>query len=133
MGTEKPTDYCDIVSGLQTKWAGMNDAMMSLTFSLTGGDDYSGIMQPFQTIHPFFGWVYILFVVMVTLCLFNVLVGIFVQDSEDIVTWDRNLVLTNAVKKNDFEEDILKQLFYEIDRNRTGEISMKEMQMALLR
>jgi len=121
------------VKGIRDNWAGMNSALMSLTFSLTGGDDYGNIMRPFFLINSMYGWLYILLLITVTLCFFNVVVGIFVQDSEDIVAWDRNLVLTNAVKKNDFTEDILRQLFYEIDKNRTGEISLKEMRMALMR
>ncbi|CAK0788605.1 unnamed protein product [Prorocentrum cordatum] len=74
----------EVVDDLRENWGSMNLAMISLIFSLTGGADYGDLMKPFQMISPAFGWIYILFVVMVTLCLLNVLVGIFVQESEDI-------------------------------------------------
>merc|ERR1712032_547019 len=111
--------------GIIKYWAGLWPAMRSLVFSLTGGADYGELMEPWTCINPLLGILYIFFIMTVTFGLLNVLVGIFVQESEKIVHWDRSLVLKNAIEKRKLDDEILSQLYCQIDRQNKGSISLQ--------
>jgi Ca2+-binding EF-hand superfamily protein len=121
----------DIKTGLTSHWNGMVPTITSLIFSLTGGADYGDLMKPFSDIRPFLGALYMFFVLAITFGLLNVLVGVFVQESEQMIHYDRSLVLQNALEQHECNVEVLSQLFSEIDKDSTGKITLEEMLAAL--
>merc|ERR1712113_446269 len=61
----------------------------------------------------------------------NVLVGIFMQKTNDIGIWDRDVVLGHALQTHKDDVKDLHELFREIDKDGSGEISTDEFVHAM--
>mmetsp|Transcript_65775 Transcript_65775/g.152828 ORF Transcript_65775/g.152828 Transcript_65775/m.152828 type:complete len:175 (+) Transcript_65775:36-560(+) len=72
-----------------------------------------------------------LFVLFTTLGIFNILVGIFVSETERVAEWDKNLVVQGELMKQEATVETLEELFSSIDKDANGVISFDELATAV--
>jgi len=116
---------------LRTYWDGVWPGMRSLIYSVTGGMDWGDMAAPFWQIHSAYGIMYIAFIMFTVFGLLNVLVGIFVQEAAQLARWDRDLVLDDALTREQATIVQMRELFQLIDVDGTGEISFTELEKSL--
>jgi len=63
--------------------------------------------------------------------LLNILVGIFVQEAEELSKWDKDFVVDGFVTKKKEKEKEISDLFDLMDTERNGVLSLKELSDAL--
>jgi len=120
-----------IVKSLSDNWNGMLQAIRSLIYSISGGDDWGNLAGPFWTIPPFCGVAYMVFVIMTIFGLLNVLVGIFVSEAGDLTKWDKDFVIDAFIQKRRDQAKEISELFDSIDLDGTGKITFEELSKAL--
>merc|ERR1711983_165087 len=81
---------------LSKNWKGMPNAVLSLIYSISGGADWGNLAHPFWSVGIVYGLSYVAFVILTIFGLLNILVGIFVQEAEELSKWDKNFVVDVA-------------------------------------
>merc|ERR1711920_578824 len=89
---------------LQDEWSGLGFAVRALVYTITGGLSWGDVSEPFWHMSFVHGTIYGLFVVIAIFGLLNVLVGIFVRQTEEARSWDLDGVLGRAME--DRKKDI---------------------------
>mmetsp|Transcript_86873 Transcript_86873/g.202234 ORF Transcript_86873/g.202234 Transcript_86873/m.202234 type:complete len:591 (-) Transcript_86873:185-1957(-) len=120
-----------ISAKLKEHWNGVLPAMFSLIESISGGADWGDLAEPFMEIWWVHGSAYTLFVLFTTLGIFNILVGIFVQEAERVADWDKNLVVQEELMKMESTLQTLEDVFHSIDIDGDDFISYEELAEAL--
>merc|ERR1712187_15453 len=120
-----------IKSGLIEHWDGLFQGMLSLIFAVSGGDDWANIGKPFFQLNLFYGVVFAVIVLVSLFGVLNVMIGIFVQKASQIELWDRELALMATDVQHKAQNETYKMLFQEIDADRSGSISLTELQQRL--
>jgi len=64
-------------------------------------------------------------------CLLNVLVGIFVQSTNEIAKIDRDFVIQEEMERNDSQMNQMRDLFKEVDEDKSGLITWDELESNL--
>jgi hypothetical protein len=112
---------------VQRWWNGMFLSVRSLVLTITGGWSWGELAAPFFAISPIQGSVYMVFVVAFMVGLLNILVGIFVQKSDDRASWDPDGVLIDAFENIRIESARLEDLFKEIDITNKGGVTLHDL------
>eukprot|EP00928_Gymnodinium_smaydae_P005487 TRINITY_DN11867_c0_g1_i1.p1 TRINITY_DN11867_c0_g1~~TRINITY_DN11867_c0_g1_i1.p1 ORF type:complete len:519 (-),score=68.62 TRINITY_DN11867_c0_g1_i1:122-1612(-) len=118
-GAHKVAETNGTKDALKANWSGVLRSIISLIYSCTGGSDWSDLAQPFLDIGQVSGALFILFVVFITLGVLNVLVALFVDATNDIHRWDREIVVLDAMERQRSKEDQLKHIFGHFASNRS--------------
>eukprot|EP00928_Gymnodinium_smaydae_P089561 TRINITY_DN7350_c0_g4_i1.p1 TRINITY_DN7350_c0_g4~~TRINITY_DN7350_c0_g4_i1.p1 ORF type:complete len:640 (+),score=110.64 TRINITY_DN7350_c0_g4_i1:23-1921(+) len=88
--------------------------IFSLFKSITSGVDWGDPAQVLVDISPFLGFMFALYVAFATLCVMNIIIGIFVENSSVLALKDeQTLVLESVEEKNQWHDEVVK-LFYEL-------------------
>merc|ERR1719410_2439526 len=109
----------------------MGYAVCSLFYSISGGQDWGALAAPFWTIKGGSGVSYMAFVILTIFGLLNILVGIFVQEAEELSKWDKDFVVDGFVTKKKEKEKDISELFDTMDTEANGVLSLKELSVAL--
>jgi len=124
-------EFNEVKEQLSANWNGMSYAVVSLIYSISGGADWGDLAEPFWTMRGGVGMSYMFFVILTIFGLLNVLVGIFVQEAEEISKWDKDFVVDGFVTKRKEKEEAMTSLFDDMDTGKDGELSLTEMSDAL--
>merc|ERR1712079_848062 len=106
-------------------------AIYSLLYSISGGQNWGELAEPFRMISIMDGFVFTLMIFFIMFGFFNVVIGIFVTETGDIENLDRDLVLQNAARRSEAMTDNIKFLFEKIDKHRDGFMTCDELSVAL--
>jgi hypothetical protein len=89
----------DVFDGIVLYWSSVQQSMMTLFWSVTGGADWEPLAMPIRKADPFFYGLYFFYIAFAALAVLNVLTGMFVdtamkvaqQDEQDVEEelWDR--------------------------------------------
>jgi len=123
--------FDETVSDLGDSWNGMAFAVCSLVYSISGGADWGDLAKPFWTIKGGAGVSYMAFVILTIFGLLNILVGIFVQEAEELSKWDKDFVVDGFIQKKKDKEQEISDLFDTMDTEENGVLSLKELSDAL--
>merc|ERR1712032_1518988 len=94
----RPADF----QVLAQNWNRVSNAIMSLLYGVTGGEDWPPLAEPFfhmgmmVEVH---GTIFTLFILVTTLGLLNVLVGVFVASSNDFANVSLSAALERAISQ----------------------------------
>jgi hypothetical protein len=120
-----------VTKSLGDNWNGMSYAVCSLIYSISGGADWGDLAEPFWTIKGGSGCSYMVFVILTIFGLLNILVGIFVQEAEELSKWDKDFVVDGFINKKKEKEKDISELFDTMDTEANGVLSLKELGDAL--
>merc|ERR1719410_3342595 len=109
----------------------MGYAVCSLFYSISGGADWGTLAYPFWSVGMGYGLSYVVFVILTIFGLLNILVGIFVQEAEELSKWDKDFVVDGFVTKKKEKEKEVSDLFDLMDTEQNGVLSLKELSDAL--
>jgi len=129
--TTKSTELKEVMTSLSANWNGMGCAVRSLFYSISGGADWGDLAEPFWTVGHGSGLSYMAFVILTIFGLLNILVGIFVQEAEELSKWDKDFVVDGFVTKKKEKEKDISDLFDLMDTEQNGVLSLKELSDAL--
>ncbi|CAK0834697.1 unnamed protein product, partial [Prorocentrum cordatum] len=110
---------------LQEYWDGIFLSMRTLIYSVTD------VAAPFWTMGPVYGLSYLVFVTSMLLGLLNVMVGVFVQESANVLLLDRELVLDRGVESGQASRQLLAELFLLLDADQNGYLTEEEIMKGL--
>jgi len=114
------------LSLLQLYYADIPTTMLSLFMAVTGGVDWIDIYKPMRSIHTGWGLCFLLYVFFVVLGVFNVFIGLFVEQALDSSQMDNDLILqADTDKAKAFMKDV-KKMFKEIDTHEQGTVSVEQ-------
>jgi len=116
---------------LEENWGGMFVAVRSLIYAISGGADWGDLAAPFWHIGMFPGVLFVVYILVSTLGLLNVLVGIFVQEAGEISQWDKDLMVDGIIEKREKRSREITALFESIDLEKTGWLSLEELSTSL--
>eukprot|EP00928_Gymnodinium_smaydae_P081708 TRINITY_DN65184_c0_g1_i1.p1 TRINITY_DN65184_c0_g1~~TRINITY_DN65184_c0_g1_i1.p1 ORF type:complete len:814 (+),score=175.48 TRINITY_DN65184_c0_g1_i1:62-2443(+) len=105
--------------------------LLSLFMSISGGMDWWEFGKPFMEIHWFYGVFFVLYIFIMTFGVLNIITGIFCEAAAEIANSDRDLVVGAEIERQHSYVNSLKELFMELDKDRSGTIGFPEFQEAL--
>jgi len=111
---------------------GVFKAMFSLFMTITGGVDWEEVAFPLMDIGWFPCLLFMLYVAIMTLCVMNVLLGIFCQSALDTAACDIDNVIQLQLLEKERFVDRLKNLFGQWDTTDSCECTLVEFQKHLM-
>jgi len=111
---------------------GVFKAMFSLFMTITGGVDWEEIAFPLMDIGWFPCFLFMLYVAIMTLCVMNVLLGIFCQSALDTAATDIDNVIQLQLLEKERFVDRLRNLFETWDTSESCECTLAEFQKHLM-
>jgi Ca2+-binding EF-hand superfamily protein len=118
---------------LHSNWNGMGAAVVSLVYSISGGASWGDLAFPFWAFGSGCGLSYMAYVILTVFGLLNVLIGIFVQEAEELSKWDQDFVtdIADYIKKKKKKDKQIARLFSRLDKDKSGEVSLRELSLSL--
>lgn len=113
---------------LRGHFDGILITMLSLFTSITGGMDWWDLGEALCQVSALMGIVFFVYFVFMTFGVLNIIIGIFVESANSIVQTDRDLVVASEIERKESYANHIKEMFAEIDENRSGTISWTELQ-----
>eukprot|EP00450_Noctiluca_scintillans_P029945 CAMPEP_0194543392 /NCGR_PEP_ID=MMETSP0253-20130528/85731_1 /TAXON_ID=2966 /ORGANISM="Noctiluca scintillans" /LENGTH=144 /DNA_ID=CAMNT_0039390149 /DNA_START=273 /DNA_END=704 /DNA_ORIENTATION=+ len=106
-------------------------AMLTLFLSFLGEADYKSVITTLYHVDSFHCAIYILFVLFVAIAMANVIAGVFVTDTIEMVTQDRELRQRGELMRSRKNMQILSTLFQELDRSGEGLLTRETFEAQL--
>merc|ERR1719456_970320 len=97
--------------------------------AISGGNDWGGIAEPLLPISVFYTVIFVLYVLFVTFGVLNVLTGVFLESSGEIM--DRDLVTQAEVARKATFSKEMHRMFDMVDMDDSGRITWDEFHTAL--
>merc|ERR1712136_529027 len=95
--------------------------------TITGGISWWDVVKLFLDVSLVYVVLYALFVVIMLLAVMNIITGIFVSDAVERVSMDRDMVSEAETERNAHHIKVLRDLFYEIDKDGSNSITLDEL------
>jgi len=121
-----------ITNGFKEYWGGMYWAMYSMIYSISGGKDWGDLAEPFVLLSTVHGMVFTGIILFMLFGFFNVVVGVFVNETAGVDSLDPELIIQNSTKRLEGLSKSLRQIFEEIDEDGDGHLTVDEVKTALL-
>jgi len=112
-------------------FTGVVYTLYTLLQAISGGNSWGDIASPFLGIDDTYGLLFTSFIIFIMFGLLNVLVGVFVQNTEAIANIDRDFVLQEEMNRKSSNINKLRELFNQVDVDGSGTISWKELKANL--
>eukprot|EP00928_Gymnodinium_smaydae_P089560 TRINITY_DN7350_c0_g3_i1.p2 TRINITY_DN7350_c0_g3~~TRINITY_DN7350_c0_g3_i1.p2 ORF type:complete len:275 (+),score=51.87 TRINITY_DN7350_c0_g3_i1:1030-1854(+) len=114
LAAEERDSESERITTLKSFFGSLILTIYSLFMSITGGVDWGEPSQALLEISPWLAVLFSLYVAFATLCVMNIIIGIFVENSSMLALKDEQTLLLESVdEKNRWHDDVLK-LFYEL-------------------
>jgi len=118
----------EVVRGdLAEHYSGVFMSIYTLIQSVSGGNSWGDVAECFVSISWTYGVAFTAFIIFVMFGLLNVLVGVFVQNTESIAGIDRDFVIQEEMDRKSSLINQMRQLFKEVDADNSGTITWKEL------
>jgi len=112
---------------LLTCFGSVATSMLTLFMTITSGNSWGDCFEPLYVVSGgLANLFYLTYVCLMTLCVMNVLVGIFCQSAIDTAAADQDVVISAQLQDKERFVSILKQLFYEWDETGKGTCSVED-------
>lgn len=113
--------------GMNTYFHSLPMALLTLFMTITGGISWWDVVKLFLDVSLVYVVLYALFVVIMLLAVMNIITGIFVSDAVERVSMDRDMVSEAETERNAHHIKVLRDLFYEIDKDGSNSITLDEL------
>jgi len=120
-----------VYDDLRMYYAGVFETLYTLLMSVSGGISWGEVAAPFISIHAIYGVAFTFFIIFVMFGLLNVLVGVFVQNTEAIAQVDKEFVIQEEMARKDSMMNQMRELFNEVDVDKSGTITWQELRVTL--
>merc|ERR1719271_600912 len=100
--------------------------LLTLFSCISNGVDWWEVGEFLMKISPFVGIMFILYIAVMTLGILNIITGLFVENTAHISKIDRHIVVESEVKANLGVINELRVMFLELDKEKTGFLSMDD-------
>jgi len=107
---------------------GMPRTMLTLFMSVTGGIEWTSVFAPLLAIHTLYGSLFVVFVTIMILVTLNTITGIFVAEAVEMATVDQDILVQAHREENRQYLSNLRDLFNEMDPEKTGQITLNTFQ-----
>lgn len=107
-------------AGLLEHFGSVPVAMLSLFMALSGGNDWCTYTELLFAAHWSYGALFVFFIAFMSLCVMNIITGIFVGSTYDIAQIDRALAVQKEIEAQESYERNLRDLFQEFDDDHSG-------------
>jgi len=131
MGGQDRVDDADLLDGLELNYGTMFKTMCVLFEGISGGNDWAGLAENLRTIGDAYYLCFALYVVFVTLGVLNIVTGFFVDGTMQASANHKELMLREAQEKRNTMVEMLGELFVQLDKDRSGKISLEELETQL--
>lgn len=111
-------------------WGTIPRAMFTLFEAITGGIDWDMAARSLGAVHPFFMFVFVVYIAFFYFAVLNVVTGVFCQSAIENAQHDRELMvrdlLSNKQMYVDSVQDQFTAMFEIFDRDNSGEVTIEE-------
>ena len=117
------THISDAVTGdpdvdqLRTFFGSMSMALLTLLMSVLGGVSWWEVIEPLMKVNTMFGILFVTFVLVTVLAAMNIITGVFVNDSLEAASMDKDLVIQMDMEDNRNLLLKLKAVFSKMDED----------------
>merc|ERR1712217_913911 len=94
--------------------------------SISGGIDWGDAADPLLTVSPVFGFLFVMYVAFVLLCVLNIITGVFVENANKIITHDEDNVIRETLEARMRWIGEVQALFAEADVDGNGTLAWPE-------
>lgn len=129
MAEGEPSD--DTLEVLLTFWHSVPMGILTLYMAITGGVNWWGLEKAFLEVSHVSAAIFVMYQVFMVLALFNIITGVFVNDSIEVAQGDRELRNMALVQRHEEEFKRLRETFMKIDEDGSGAITLDEFVCAL--
>lgn len=114
-------------------WGSIPLALKSLFMAISGGRDWYELMEPLTDhLHWAFASLFIVFIAVTIFGIMNVLTSVFVESALQSVQHYKDLLIQESMKSKKMYVDHLREVFNAIDTDKSGSITMSEMEQFLI-
>jgi len=118
-------------SVLLSHYGTLGDSIITLFKAISGGIDWGDVAQPLQELHMGYFLCFVLFVIVVTFGILNIVTGVFVEDAKGIANIDKDLIIQQHMDERKTQADTLKTLFGNADTDDSGTLTREELEFQL--
>lgn len=114
------------VDQLRTFFGSMSMALLTLLMSVLGGVSWWEVIEPLMKVNTMFGILFVTFVLVTVLAAMNIITGVFVNDSLEAASMDKDLVIQMDMEDNRNLLLKLRAVFSKMDEDGGGTITAEE-------
>lgn len=115
--------------GIQEMYGSLVLTIYTLIQAISGGNDWAALAEPLAEISAIYTLVFMVYVLFVTFGVLNVLTGVFLESSGEIM--DRDLVAQAEIARKETFSREMHEMFDNIDTDESGKITWDEFHAAL--
>jgi len=121
----------DVVRDMEAWFGSLEDTMLTLFMSMTGGIDWSDAFRMLSQISWFYGLLFTLFIACSALAVLNIITSIFVSDAIDVAHRDFDLSLRAQIENSRKAVKELTRIFGEMDVAKQDTITSEMLERAM--
>lgn len=125
------THNVEDVEDLKMYFGSLSQSMLSLSMSMSGGVDWSSLFYPLADISEFYGFVFIVFITVSVLAVFNIITSIFVTDAIEVAHMDIDLRMQGEKEQSRQAVKELSRIFHCMDTAKTGVLTSMDLEDAI--
>jgi len=114
--------------GMRKYFGTLSAATTSMFMAMSGGEDWANIMAVLEPLPLEYTLLFLSFITFAILALLNVVTAVFVNAAMERSQNDRELTVLQEMENKDELEDIIQQVFMELDTNNSGALSLDEFE-----
>lgn len=112
-------------------WSSINESMLTLFMSITGGVDWEIALKPLRKISILAVMCLVLYITVTFFAIVNVITGVFVTTAMETTSADKDLIVMKQLQKRNTQVEDLKHLFSEISGSDVLEVGIDEFKQAM--
>lgn len=113
-------------------WSSINESMLTLFMSITGGVDWEIALKPLRRISILAVICLVLYITVTFFAIVNVITGVFVTTAMETTSADKDLVVMKQLQKRNTQVEDLKHLFSEISGGESlAQVGIDEFKQAM--
>merc|ERR1712136_589798 len=116
----------DHVEFLETFFASMGMALLSLFMCVTSGLSWWDVEVVLLEIHPVYGFLFVVYIATMVLSLLNIVTGICVNNALEMAQMDHDLMMKFELDRKAAYIESLEKVFRELDQDHSGKISFDQ-------
>eukprot|EP00913_Durusdinium_trenchii_P030754 g28804.t1 len=133
MGNMDAIPSCGIENPVTRYWFGVSSAMFTLFMAISGGVSWEDALKlgEMEQISPLAVMCMTLFIIITVFAILNVVTGVFCNTAIESAHADRDIAIMKQMVKQKAQVEALQDIFLEIDRDESHEVSIDELKAAL--
>jgi len=113
---------------LRTFFGSMPMALLTLIMSVLGGVSWWEVIQPLLFVSSIYGLLFVTFVLVTVLAAMNIITGVFVNDSLEAASMDKDIMIQMDMEDNRNLLLKLRSIFHTIDEDGWGTVSAEQLE-----